>query len=719
MVAEEPATSFSCKPYAYREARAIADALGLSEPVAITLVRRGYRTPEQAREFLAAEETHDPFEFESMAAVCAELASAIQQRKRITVHGDYDVDGVCSTAILVRTLKALGADCDWLIPARSDGYGLTTANVELLAGRGTDVLLTADCGIGCAQEIELARSRGVETIVTDHHQPPERLPDCPIVHPALSGYPFADLCAAGVAHKLSHALRSKASLPQDPVELQLVALATVADVVPLVGENRRLVRDGLAEARRSPLPGLQALTAVSKTDPATLSSGDLGFRVAPRINAAGRLYRADAGVELFLTDDPDRAREIAVELDRANAERRAVEREVLSSAEREFAASEPAHREAPAIVLAGEGWHPGVVGIVASRLAERYWRPVVLIGLADGRGRGSARSIPGFDLVAGLEACSGHLARYGGHVAAAGLELAPEAVPAFREDFIAHAREAITPEQLVRERRMDAVVGIGAAAAGGVGIDLAEEFERLAPFGAANPEPRLLVPAARLREVRAMGETEKHARFQVESGAGRALGVAFNVGSTLERLEGAHADLSISLEVDRWNGSVAPRLILDTLRPLPNPPEQLEEPACTGAAAGDEWWDRFEAELSAPLGPWSGSHGLEPALERARTSPERTLIDRRGGAAVAAIAELVSSGGSVLAVCADAARRKALVDRYADGDGPEPGVCCHRCAELELQTALARTAAPGGIALADWGALLRFPRWRRASTTWS
>ena len=317
------------------------------------------------------------------------------------MHGDYDVDGVCSTAIVVRALRELGADCDWLIPGRlEDGYGLTSATVESLAARGTGLLLTVDCGIGAVAEVAAAVEAGIEVVVTDHHQPGDELPDCPILHPALSGYPFAELCATGVAYKLAVALLGAAAAERD---LDLVALATVADLVPLRGENRALVRRGLAEARRARRPGLRALMAAASVVPERLDEGDFAFRLAPRINAAGRLYRADAGVELMLTGDEARATEIAAELDRANHERREVEREVVDDAERVRRELAPELADAPGLVLAGEGWHPGVVGIVASRLVERHHRPVVLIGLdANGRGRGSGRSIPGFDLLAAL-----------------------------------------------------------------------------------------------------------------------------------------------------------------------------------------------------------------------------------------------------------------------------------------------------------------------------
>ncbi|MGH2982476.1 MAG: single-stranded-DNA-specific exonuclease RecJ, partial [Solirubrobacterales bacterium] len=550
----------------------------------------------------------------------------------------------------VAALRELGSECDWYIPDRlGDGYGLSAAGVSRLAARGTDLLLTADCGITCATEVKLAREAGMDVVVTDHHAPPEQLPDCPILHPEVSGYPFAELCGTGVAYKLACALRASGSRPgegADEADLDLVALATVADVVPLVGENRSLVRRGLAVARRAQRAGMRALIAASGSDPEHLDEGDFAFRIAPRINAAGRLYRADAGVELFLSDDPGRAQEIASELDRVNRERQGAEREVEASAEAARRELPDQLRDAAALVIAGHGWHPGVVGIVASRLAERHWRPVLLLSFdPEGSGRGSGRSIPGFDLLGGLQACSRHLVRFGGHRAAAGLELQASELEGFRDAFIAHAAERLGPEELTRTERIDALVG-----GDGLGMDLAEELERLAPFGAGNPGVRLLVPSARLGDVASMGEG-KHSRFSLRSGGARALGVAFGRAS-LPVSDSEPVDAAVRLEVNQWNGSVEPRVVLRELYPLGS--EDGEEPLHRCSCDSEEWWRRFEAELGAPLDPAAGGSPGRPSSP----GSERQAV--RARSAVATIAELVSSGEPVLALCADASRRAEL-----------------------------------------------------------
>ncbi len=707
----ESAKAFAAEHYEYADVRAVADGLELSEPVAVTLVRRGYRTPEEARAFLAADESHPASAFDSMAAIVEQLRSAIAAGERITVHGDFDVDGVCATTVMVSTLRALGADCDWLIPDRlTDGYGLSPANVEKLAERGTSLLLTVDCGITAVEEVRLATELGLEVIVTDHHQPADQLPDCLILHPELSNYPFPSLCGTAVAWKLASALREASgkgspdtqhdSASADPMpdaygDLDLVALATVADVVPLIGENRSLVKRGLAEMRRGGRVGLRALIAAAKCEPTQLDEGDLAFRLAPRINAAGRLYRADAGVELLLTEDEGRAEEIAIELSRANAERRATEREVDTAAEAARRELPDELREAPGLVLAGEDWHPGVIGIVASRLVERHNRPVVVVSLdGEGGGRGSGRSIPGFDLLAALQACAEHLESFGGHRAAAGLSLRAENLDAFRAAFAAHATAVLGPDELRRTERIDAMVG-----GVGLGLDLAEELGQLAPFGMGNPGVRLLVPSARVSDVRTMGEG-KHARFSLHSGAHRALGVAFG-RSSLGVEEEDPVDAAVRLEVNHWNGSVEPRVVLRELYPL----EEVEPPVAPHLCecAEVEWWMRFELELARDA---AAAAAASISATEGASGAARAIVPG-GGSATVAIAELVSSGAGVLAVCADASRRAALASgasglaRFNGGSGR---IACHRCGAEALGPVIAQAA--GGLALTDYATLV-------------
>jgi single-stranded-DNA-specific exonuclease len=735
------AKAFAADPYDYAEARAVAEALDLSHPVAVTLVRRGYRTPDEARAFLAADETHPPEAFQRMDEVVAIVLAAIEAEERITVHGDFDVDGVSATALLVGALRELGADCDWLIPDRiADGYGLSKENVEKLALRGTALLITVDCGITAVEQVALGQELGMEVVVTDHHQRDEELPDCLILHPEVSGYPFEALCGTAVAWKLACALRDDAAASER--DLDLVALATVADVVPLVGENRSLVKRGLAEMRRTGRLGLRALMEASKCEPTQLDEGDLAFRLAPRINAAGRLYRADAGVELLLTEDEERAKQIAEELGRANSERRATEREVDAAAEAARRELPDELKEANGLVVAGEGWHPGVVGIVASRMVERHHRPVVVVSLdGEGGGRGSGRSIPGFDLHAALEACSEHLETFGGHKAAAGLALKAENLEAFRAAFAKHAGEVLSADDLKRTERIDAMVG-----GVGLGLDLAEELGQLAPFGMGNPGVRLMVPSARVTDQRTMGEEGKHSRFSLHSGSHRALGVAFG-RSSLGVDDDEMLDAAVRLEVNHWNGAVEPRVVLREVYPLEVDPDALSPHPCECGEA--EWWPRFEAELARDLTGQGSAverssryaglslHGadgverkllIEPpglhgnggvernsvmdrgSLHGSTAGPARLVVRGAGSSPTATIAELVSSGAGVLAVTADASRRAALANGatgLARFNGGAALIACHRCGAGAVTALAAR--AESGLALTDYAALATSP----------
>jgi single-stranded-DNA-specific exonuclease len=666
-------------PYSYAEAVALRQELGLSETLATVLVRRGFRNPDAALAFLDATETHDPFAFDGMEKAVELVLSHVARGTQIAVHGDYDVDGMCSTALLVTALRDLGAEVRARLPSRSeDGYGLSRRTVEELHGRGAGLLVTTDCGIGAVEEVAFARSLAMDVVVTDHHRPGDVLPDCPIVHPVVGGYPCEELCATGVAYKLAQALFAKAE--RDPAtlerELDIVALATVADLVPLHGENRTLVRGGLRALHGAQRPGLRELIRVAGVDPQSVTEQTLGFGLAPRINAAGRLYRADAGLELMLTDDAGRAREIARELDAVNSERQSVETGILLEAEEQLA-SAPGRLSDPVQVLAAEGWHPGVVGIVASRLVERHHRPFVLIGLdRAGRGRGSARSIAPYDLHAGLASAGEHLERFGGHRMAAGLELEEENLERFRAALLEHARAALRPEDLVRTEHVDAIVPGDA-----VCLELAEQLQAMRPFGMGNPAVRLLLPGARLAELRPMGDG-KHARFTITSAGVRARAVAFGVGSTLGSAVGngqehdpPRHDVTARLEINEWAGSVEPRLVVNAVHPLPAPDEGAATGCseCACRARSDSWWEAVSRELEAPL-----ERPAAPPVESARR-----VLDRRGEGVLGTVSELLTTGEPLLVACADVSRRRALFTRElaAERFARPPAVCISsRCA---------------------------------------
>jgi single-stranded-DNA-specific exonuclease len=543
------------------QARSLARELELSETTARVLVRRGLTEASAARAFLeGGSPGHDPFLLGDMEAACTAVRAAVAAGKRICVHGDYDVDGICATALAVLILRDLGADVEWHLPSRfEEGYGVATETLSRLAEEGCGLLLTVDCGITAVDEIAAARAAGLEVVVTDHHRPGETLPDCPVVATRPSAYPFPELCGTGVVYKLGQALLGVESELLER-NLDLVALATIADVVPLVDENRALAIAGLRALARTQKPGLRALMTSARVDPAEVDEGAVGFRLGPRINAAGRLCRPVEALELLLTEDSDEARKLAERLEVLNRDRQAVEQRILREAIDQVEEWPEARRRRRGYVIADEGWHEGVIGIVASRLAERFHRPVVLLAGADGEWKGSGRSIPAFDLHGGLAACSHLLQRWGGHRAAAGLSLTADRLDAFVEAFAAHADAQLDDRELEPVTVVDAVVSPRELT-----LDLAGELGRLAPFGLGNPGVLLLLAGCEIAEPAAVGEG-RHLRFRVrdrERGRDAGSAIAFGMGAQLDRLRriGAY-DVAFRLEENRWNGTVAPQLVV-------------------------------------------------------------------------------------------------------------------------------------------------------------
>ena len=552
--------TWTIRPCPHRESSALAQELGASEITASVLVRRGYGDPDEARAFLAGEQPpHDPFLLGDMETAVSRIRAAIADGKRICVHGDYDADGICATALAVLLLREAGANVDWHLPSRFDeGYGVNGETLTRLAEEGCGLVLTVDCGITAVDEVARANDLGLEIIVTDHHRPTDALPDCPLVATRPSAYPFPELCGTGVVYKLGQALLGFDSEALRR-HLDLVALATVADVVPLVGENRSLVIAGLRALASTQKCGLQALMRVAHVDPAAVDAGNIGFRLAPRINAAGRLGHPRAALDLLLTDNADEARVLADRLEELNRDRQAVEERILRAAVAKVEEWPEASRRRRAYVLWGEDWHEGVIGIVASRLVERYHRPVVLIAGSDGLWKGSGRSVPSFDLHGALAKCAQFLERFGGHRAAAGLSIVPEWIEPFADAFAEHAGELLTDDDLVPTTVVDAVIPRGAK----LTLELCNELRRLAPFGLGNPEVTLLVPGCELGELATVGDG-KHLRFRVRrEGSDAGSAIAFGQGGQLDRLRRiGRYDVAFRLQANHWNGTVAPQLVV-------------------------------------------------------------------------------------------------------------------------------------------------------------
>jgi single-stranded-DNA-specific exonuclease len=548
--------SWTIRPCPSREVLLLARELGISEITAAVLVRRGYGSPDAARAFLAAEPPgHDSFLLGDMRAACERIRAAVAAGTRICVHGDYDVDGICATALAVLTLRELGADVSWHLPSRFDeGYGVSASTIGRLAGDGVGLVLTVDCGITAVHEVAEAKGLGLDVIVTDHHRPGDALPDCPVVATRPSAYPFPELCGTGVVYKLAEALGIDSTR-----HLDLVALATIADVVPLVDENRALAAAGLLALARTQNPGLQALMAAAGVDRAAVDAGAVGFRLAPRINAAGRLGHPGIALDILLTDDRDEAKRLAGELERLNRDRQAVEERIVREAIARVQEWPEAKQRRRGYVLADEGWHEGVIGIVASRLVERFHRPVVLIAGGEDAWKGSGRSIPSFDLHAALGASSAHLERFGGHRAAAGLSIRPERVEAFTEAFAREADATVADEELIPVTVVDAILPRGTR----LTLDLCAELDRLAPFGLGNPQITLLAADCELADPQTVGDG-KHLRFRVrQHGVDAGGAIAFGLGGQIDRLRRpGRYDVAFRLEENRWNGTVAPQLMI-------------------------------------------------------------------------------------------------------------------------------------------------------------
>jgi single-stranded-DNA-specific exonuclease len=560
-------------------ASALAASLRLPAALARLLLARGVTTPDRARAHLRPllEHLHPPDTLPDLVPALERLEAAVTRGETVLVHGDYDVDGVCAAALLSRWLARLGARPVAFAPHRlRDGYDLGAAGLRRAREVGATLLLTADCGVVAHEAVAEAGEAGIDVIVTDHHTPGPTLPRAlAVVNPARadSAYPEATLCGAGVAFKVVQALATRRGVPFDDLlpDLDLVALATVADLVPLTGENRVLVRYGLRALHRTTKPGLRALLEVCGLEAAEPDAGQVGFRLAPRLNAVGRLGDAGEALRLLLTEDPDEARRLACAAEDTNRARQEEDRRTLEQALAQLDATFDAERDY-GVVLAAQGWHPGVIGIVASRVVERIYRPVVLVALRDGTGRGSARSIPGFHLFEAIRACAQHLGRYGGHRQAAGMDLASAALEPFREAFNAEARRRLAGHELTPELTVDLELDLADA-----DLPLADLFRYLGPHGIGNPRPVFLGRGVRVvGEPRAVGQG--HLKLSLEAAGVTRPAIGFGLAERLppEAVAGRRADAVFQLLPNEYKGRRTAQLRLIDLRPLDAPPAPLE-----------------------------------------------------------------------------------------------------------------------------------------------
>jgi len=558
-------------------------AAGVPAVVAQLLVCRGISDPRQARQFLDSRlsDLRDPAAMPGCAKAAKLIDDAIRRQKRIVVYGDYDVDGASATAILRQCIKMLGGNVGYYLPSRlEEGYGLNSEAIDRLVAEKAELLVTVDCGIASVEEAEVARRHGLDLVITDHHEPPLALPDAAaIVHPRLPGseYPFGGLSGSGVAFKLAWAVCQQASGATKVAPAMrdfllkavgMAALGTVADVVPLIDENRVLVRHGLTSLKQPDWPGMKALLEIAGLhEKPRLDAEDIAFQLAPRLNAAGRLGQAQLAVELLVTDKADRATELAQYLDQLNANRQTLERSIYLAANKQVKELGDLENE-PALVLAQHGWHPGVLGIVAGRLAEKHHRPVVLIAwdqLGVRPGVGSARSVPGFHLHAALDACHEHLLGHGGHAAAAGLSIEPSKFEAFRASFCEYVATHLGQDGLPADLLVD-----GEAPLSAFTIEVVDQIEQLAPFGHGNHRPVLCASGVSLAaSPQLMGSSGRHLAVRLCQHDTTLRAVAFGREDWAEPLGAASGPLDVAFRpvVNTFHGRRSVELHLVDWRP--------------------------------------------------------------------------------------------------------------------------------------------------------
>jgi single-stranded-DNA-specific exonuclease len=539
----------------------LAQAPWLDPIAARVLYARHYDTVPAIQAFLAPPEglSSDPLTLPDIAPALARIAAAIAAGEQIVVYGDFDADGMCATALLVDALRRKGALVQPYIPDRFDeGYGLNSDALERLRLGGASLVVTVDCGVRSFAEVAAAQAAGLDLIITDHHSAPAVLPPAlAVIAPkrADSTYPFAELCGAGVAYRLAQAL-----LGDEADEyLDLVALATVADIVPLRDENRALVRLGLERLRYQPRPGLAALMQVAGLTPSAVTSTDIAFRLAPRLNAAGRLANARLGYDLLASQSEPEAQRWAQELDGLNRQRQ----QLLEDQHRVVAALLPPTEEALFLFVVAPDLHQGLVGLIAGRLCERHYRPAFVMTATENAYTGSARSIPGFHVTRALETCADLLERFGGHEAAAGFTVRADALDELRARLLAHAATTLSPADLMPSRRVDAIVSLNEITG-----HTPRALAALGPFGEGNPDPLLASRNVTVTQVSVMGQESAHLRLLVSAGAGAIKCVGWRMGALAAELRpGMRLDLLYTPEINVWNGSESLQLNLTSLRP--------------------------------------------------------------------------------------------------------------------------------------------------------
>lgn len=538
-------------------------------PVAAALYQRGLRSEDAIREFFSPDyRLHDPFSLRGMEAAVQRIVAAIQNHEPMAVYGDYDTDGVTAVTLLVQVIRAMGGKIQPYVPHRvREGYGLNIAAIDALAGEGVRLLITVDCGISNVREAAHARAVGLDLIITDHHTPPVRLPDAlAVVNPKQPGclYPFKHLVGVGIAYQLARALvrRGMRSTLQKDDLLDVVAIGTVTDMGPLIGENRVLVTHGLKALNTAPRPGVRALIEAAGLTPGRVTSTDISFGLGPRLNASGRIDNARLSYELLLAEERDIAQRLAHELNVQNRQRQDLSKSVHEQASAQIRALGKDRQRI--IVLDDAGYPAGVVGLVAARLVEEFGRPTVLIERGETWSRGSARSVPGFSIIEALTACADLFERFGGHTEAAGFTIATDRLPELEERLARYADQRLSDDLLIPSLKIDAEIPLGE-----LSYELLKELTKLEPFGQGNPQPVLMSSRVQVIGAWPRGSEGQHLKLRLidASGAGPFDAIAFRFGHLARYFEQPRwIDVAYTLEADEWNGGDAVQLNVKDFR---------------------------------------------------------------------------------------------------------------------------------------------------------
>ena len=547
--------------------------LGVNPIVAKLMVNR-HIDVDEGRQFLQGtlSDLLDPFTLKDMDVAVSLVLETIESHKPIVIYGDYDVDGITATSVLYRLLKKLGADVTYYIPERqSEGYGLNLEALEHLIERGTALVITVDCGISSYDIVEAVRDR-IDMIITDHHTAPDMIPRAKaVINHKQKDCPYKDknLSGVGVAFKLCQALWLTKRGEWYLDDLDIVALGTVADVVPLVGENRIIVKSGLEKMNREPNLGIKKLIDVAGLHERTITSGHIGFTLAPRLNAAGRVTHATRAVELLVTDDEDIVEAIAEELNETNRERQELERNIHELARVDVA--NQGHKADYVTIVAGEEWHPGVIGIVASRLVEEFYKPTLVISIHDGVGKGSCRSIDGFNIYDALKSCEDILLQFGGHAAAAGFSIDANRIDELRERLTKYCKAVITDEEYIPVVAIDAELPVD-----DIDVDIIDRVSDLEPYGMANSTPVFAIMEATVQDIMLMGQLKNHCKIIFETSNGTLDAIAWNRPDLFKFIfVGTVVKVAFSLQKNEWQGMVSPQLMIQAIEPLTEEPIKL------------------------------------------------------------------------------------------------------------------------------------------------